>query len=245
MQDKEPGPMMSPSDLQLAYYTQTAPLYESQHGTAREHETALKIMGAIMSEFGLKTVLDVGAGTGRGVRYFLDHGFDARGIEPVPAMIEQAIAVRSVPPERLQCGSGQALPFPDQSFDVACATGILHHVADPDRIVREMVRVARRAVFFSDENRFGVGSWPSKLFAFSLHRLKLSKLYTFVRTKGKMYRIDSEDGLRYSYSLYESLPIVARWADSVLLLPTKPVKSSSHFQPLFTSSHLLLCGIRT
>jgi SAM-dependent methyltransferase len=236
--------MTDASDIQRKYYTETASTYEDQHGNAVEHEAALRLMYALMIQFNMNTVLDVGAGTGRGLSFFLGRGIDVRGVEPVPALIEQAIGRRGIPPERIQCARGESLPFPDRSFDVVCATGVLHHVPDPDRVVREMTRVARRAVFLSDENRFGVGSWPSKLLALSLYRLGLSRLYTSIRTGGKMYIIDKDDGLRYSFSLYETLPTVHRWADTVMILPTKPGKSASCFQPLLTHSHLLMCGMR-
>jgi SAM-dependent methyltransferase len=237
--------MISASEIQLQYYTDTAKTYEDQHGNALEHETALKVMAAIMLEMGMTTVLDVGSGTGRALSYLLHRGFDARGVGPVPALIEEAVKRRGVPAERLQSGRGESLPFPDRSFDVAYETGVLHHVADPNQVVKEMIGVARRAVFLSDENRFGVGNWPSRLLAFSLYKLRLARLYTFLRTNGKMYIIDRDDGLRYSYSVYESLPVVAPWADSVFLIATKPVKSASWFQPLFTSSHILLSAIKT
>jgi hypothetical protein len=45
-----------------------------------EHYSALHLMQALTDTLGLTTFLDVGAGTGRGVRYFLDRkgGFRCR-----------------------------------------------------------------------------------------------------------------------------------------------------------------------
>jgi ubiquinone/menaquinone biosynthesis C-methylase UbiE len=43
------------------------------------------------------------------------------------------------------------------SIDAAFECGVLHHVAEPSHVVGEMMRVARKAIFLSDSNRFGQG----------------------------------------------------------------------------------------
>ena len=55
-----------------------------------EHNLALRYIEMISNAFGLRTFLDVGAGTGRGMRFLLDRGKEVRGVEPVAAMIEKA-----------------------------------------------------------------------------------------------------------------------------------------------------------
>src|SRR5439155_24484338 len=55
-------------------------------------------------------------------------------------------------------GSGENLPFDDQSFDAAMAFSTVHHWQDPIAGLREMGRVARRVVVFafdtSDPSQF-------------------------------------------------------------------------------------------
>lgn len=41
-------------------------------------------------------------------------------------------------------GSAESLPFPDESFDVALSTQVLEHVPEPERALREAVRVLKK-----------------------------------------------------------------------------------------------------
>lgn len=45
-----------------------------------------------------------------------------------------------------------ATPFADDEFDVAITYDVMHHVADPAAMAREMVRIARRRVFLIEAN---------------------------------------------------------------------------------------------
>jgi ubiquinone/menaquinone biosynthesis C-methylase UbiE len=45
-----------------------------------------------------------------------------------------------------------ATPFADGEFDVAVAYDVMHHVAEPAAMAREMVRIARRRVFLIEAN---------------------------------------------------------------------------------------------
>jgi hypothetical protein len=75
--------------LQAKYYEQSVAAYDSMHNASDEHEhnLALQYMEMISNAFGLRTFLDVGAGTGRGICFLRDRGKEVRGIEPVAAMI--------------------------------------------------------------------------------------------------------------------------------------------------------------
>ncbi len=46
-------------------------------------------------------------------------------------------------------GNGEALPFASASFDLVMAIEVLEHVPDPDQVLAEMARVARRYVIVS------------------------------------------------------------------------------------------------
>src|SRR5277367_5442504 len=82
----------SAETLQARYYEQSALAYDSMHNASEDHEhnLALRYIEMISNAFGLRTFLDVGAGTGRGMRFLLDRGKEVRGVEPVAAMIEKA-----------------------------------------------------------------------------------------------------------------------------------------------------------
>jgi ubiquinone/menaquinone biosynthesis C-methylase UbiE len=204
----------------------------------------LQIIHAMSGALGLDSLLDVGAGTGRAVLFFRDKGKDIRGVEPVQALIKQAMA-KGVPESAILCGDGRSLPFEDRSFDAVLECGVLHHVAEPRDVVKEMLRVAKKAVFLSDNNRFGQGGMAARLTKLSLYKMGMWKAARFVQTRGRYYTISEGDGLAYSYSIYDSYGQLADWADSVWCLPTMSDKTCrSWFHPLLTSSHGLLCAIR-
>jgi SAM-dependent methyltransferase len=235
----------SPEQLQHAFYSATAEAYDHEFVTAGdEHGLALRYMSMLTTGLGCRSVLDVGAGTGRGVRHFLSGpaGLEVRGVEPVRAMIDVAERDHAVPAGCIVQGGGDALPFGDGSFDAVCELGVLHHVADPQPIVREMTRVARRAVFLSDENRFARGSGSARVAKYALYRAGLWGHVWRLRTGGRGYH-RSADGVSYSYSVYDSLPSLSVWADRVFLIPTGPAPGGWS-SPLFGASHILVCALR-
>jgi len=60
-----------------------------------------------------RTVLDIGAGTGRAIRHLMDNMPDlqVRGVEPVAARIEQGVQNKGIPRGVVIQGVGEALPF--------------------------------------------------------------------------------------------------------------------------------------
>ena len=231
--------------LQHNYYTLRANSYDEAHVEIDdEHYTALKYVSMFASQSQVSNILDVGCGTGRAVRYLMEKNFAVTGIEPVAAMIEQAIERNGIPEEVMVTGSGEALPFPDCSFDAVCEFGVLHHVQRPDRVLSEMMRVARKAIFLSDENRFGMGSTPARLAKLLLCKAGVFKSFYYVKTLGKGYRYSEGDGIAYSYSIYDAYEALAEWADRIVLIPTANPIRKSWFHPLLNSTHALICALR-
>ena len=237
----------SAENLQAAYYERTASRYDEMHNSNEDHEhaRALQYMDWLGNMFGLTSFLDVGAGTGRGVSFLRDRGKQVRGIEPVAAMIEKAES-NGLSKDLIVQGSGYELPFPDGSFDAVFECGVLHHVAAPDRVVREMIRVAKRAIFLSDSNRFGQGRHSARLLKLALYKCGLWNAARFVQTRGRMYSISEEDGLGYSYSVFDSYGQIAAKTKRIWLLPTAGEQQAawSWAHPLLTSSHVLLCAFK-
>jgi SAM-dependent methyltransferase len=97
-----------------------------------------------------RTVLNVGAGTGS----YEPPGRNVTAVEPSALMRAQR------PAGAAPCvdAAAENLPFEDQSFDAAMAFATIHHWPDPIAGLREMRRVARRVVVFtndaSDPDRF-------------------------------------------------------------------------------------------
>jgi SAM-dependent methyltransferase len=90
------------------------------------------------------TAIDVGAGTGVLAERLADAGLDVVALDPFPGMLEQLRRRR--PGTRTVVAHGEAIPFPDDSFDLAYSVAVMHHIADPGKVRRtlaEMVRVTR------------------------------------------------------------------------------------------------------
>lgn len=234
--------------IQAAYYRQTAERYDAMHNSeeGHEHNVSLAFIDAISSLYQLETFLDVGAGTGRGVEFLTSCGKNVKGIEPVAELIA-AGERRGVPKGSILQGSGLSLPFADRSVDAVLECGVLHHVTQPGKVIAEMMRVARKAVFLSDSNRFGQGRPLARLVKLALYKANLWNAARYVQTKGKMYSISEGDGLYYSYSVYDSYAQLAAWADKIWLMPAHDggtKQGASWMHPLLTSSHVLLCAVK-
>jgi len=85
-------------------------------------------------------VLDVGCGTGKWAALLASSGHDVSGIEPSMEMLCRA---RARVKADLRQGKGEALPWPDGSFDRVIYINVLHHLTDPLRALSESFRVLR------------------------------------------------------------------------------------------------------
>jgi ubiquinone/menaquinone biosynthesis C-methylase UbiE len=237
---------MDPAEQLDSYYTATIDAYEDWHvQEGDEHYTALRYLAAYFPLLGIESVLDVGTGTGRALRWLADRHPEIRavGVDPVPAMLDVA-AGHGIGRDQLVHGHGEKLPFADGSFDAVCELGVLHHVPNPSVVIGEMTRVARRAVFLSDDNRFGYGTLPRQLVKLAVFRSGLGKLTTLARTRGRGYFVTDDDGVSYSYSVYDSLDALSEWADRLVLVPLKGKGQTGWMHPLFTATHILVCALK-
>lgn len=235
------------TEIQRQYYADTAERYDSMH--AREGAAdafSAKLLQAVVGLVDARSVLDVGAGTGLSLRLLKDAlpRVSVCGIEPVRELIEQAARRGQTAPGPIIQARGEALPFSDASFDVVCEFAILHHVPNPGVVVKEMLRVARKAVFISDSNRFGQGSHIHRIVKLLLFKSRLWGVFNQLRTFGKGFLFSEGDGVFYSYSVYDSFEQIARWADRLILIPNGEQEVKSWLHPLLTSGGVILCALR-
>lgn len=215
--------------LQRAYYERTAQSYDTlQVDPADEHFMALAWMSAMIEQRQFTTMLDVGSGTGRALQYVKQRNGPAiavTGLEPSAALRDIGHQ-KGLSQEELVDGDALALPFADGSFDLVCSFGVLHHIADHGQAVREMTRVARRAVFISDANNFGQGSLPNRIMKQLLKATGLWRLFDFARTGFKGYHYSEGDGVFYSYSLFDDIPIIKVKFPDLHFMSTRPSGSN-------------------
>lgn len=197
----------TPEKIQQQYYASTAAQYDHMHvlHTDKEHMLALELMSAYIAFHNIKSVLDIGAGTGRTLLYLKNRFPDLKvlGIEPVAALREEGYKKGLLESELID-GDGNNLSLKDGSYDLVCEYGVLHHVRFPEKVVNEMLRVASIGIFISDSNNFGQGGVVSRLFKQTLNFFRLWNAFNFIRTKGKRYQISQADGLFYSYSVFNN-----------------------------------------
>jgi SAM-dependent methyltransferase len=89
--------------------------------------------------------LDVGCGTGAFTELLVARGAPAevQGLDPSASQIAFARTRPAVSHAHFRQGDAQALPFADDSFDVAVMALVISFIPDPAKAVSEMARVVR------------------------------------------------------------------------------------------------------
>ncbi|MGA2852269.1 MAG: methyltransferase domain-containing protein [Terracidiphilus sp.] len=210
-------------ELQRTYYANTAARYDEEHVKGNvEHAIALQWLIAMADYLKVRSILDVGSGTGRALFAVRNQLPNVRivGIEPSSELRRVGVE-NGLSDDELMDGDAMALAFADGSFDLVCEFGALHHIPKPSKAVSEMLRVARTAIFISDANNFGQGGRLSRAVKQTLNAAGLWPLADWVKTRGKGYTISEGDGLAYSYSAFNDLAQIRKACVSVHLLNTR------------------------
>jgi len=230
-------------NLQRNYYKKTANQYEKQHNSDEtdEHYFALACLVGFTNYLKIESILDIGSGTGRGLKYLkkLCPKIKIIGIEPVKELREVAYS-QGVPKEELIDGDATKLNFRNSEFDLVCEFGTLHHIKNNKLVVDEMLRVSKKAIFISDSNNLGQGSKVTRSIKQILYALRLWKLVDFIKTKGKGYTLSEGDGLSYSYSVFTNYRQIKSSCKSVHIINTKDADINLYR----TADHIALLGIK-
>jgi ubiquinone/menaquinone biosynthesis C-methylase UbiE len=232
--------MTDAAEIQRQYYAATAWKYDAKHlGAEDEHAFALSILMGTLDMFQIRSILDVGSGTGRAVLHIKALRPDIRvcGVEPVRELREQGYA-KGLGPDELVDGNAMALPYRDGEFDLVAEFGVLHHVRAPDKMVAEMLRTAKTAIFISDSNNFGQGRF--RALKQVINALGLWPLANAIKTRGKGYAITEGDGLAYSYSVFTNYQQIKEQCSRVHVINTR----GSGFNHYRTADHVALLGIK-
>ncbi len=120
-------------------------------GDSRDYWWYEDFLRATVSRWGpVRSMLDVGCGVGHWGRLLarlLPGDVRLTGVDRDPAWVakatEKAAAVGLGDRATYRQGTADALPFGDCTFDLVTCQTVLIHMADPARVVREMMRVTR------------------------------------------------------------------------------------------------------
>ncbi len=129
--------------------------YQTTGKAAARQEKAL-LEALLRQADGVKTILDVGCGTGYFTGWYQQLGLSAVGLDRSRLMIQQAQQGHGV----LSClGDAQRLPFPAKAFDLVSFITTLEFLCRPGLVIKEGQRVARRGLLLGVINRHSfVGS---------------------------------------------------------------------------------------
>jgi ubiquinone/menaquinone biosynthesis C-methylase UbiE len=113
-----------------------------------------------------ETILDVGTGNGGLVYHLQKSGYQ----------INQTIDIKnksgfhSVQP---LIYDGKTFPFPDSSFDCIMIITVLHHTRNPEDLIKEAIRVARKRVIIMEDIYFNIFQKYITMIADSLNNMEI------------------------------------------------------------------------
>lgn len=93
-------------------------------------------------------ILDVGSGTCNLTELLKEQSADVTALDVTD--------ISFIPGITPVLYDGLHFPFPDHAFDTALIITVLHHASDPDQVLREAARVARRVIVIEDVVKNGV-----------------------------------------------------------------------------------------
>lgn len=100
-------------------------------------------------------LLDIGCGTGDHLFLYHAKGCHVTGIDPSPFMLD--IARKKFGSQAdLQQGSAEDLPFSDNEFDIVTMMTSLEFTTDPQKAIREAIRVCRGRIFLGVLNKYSL-----------------------------------------------------------------------------------------
>lgn len=129
-----------------AFFDAEAGAYEASYVSPTAEGHALRSRNAAVRALlgpGPGAVLDAGMGPGWLAAELSELGWTVSGVDVSAAMVERAQRRLPEARERMRQARIEQLPFPDASFDAACATGVLEFTTDLARALDELARVLR------------------------------------------------------------------------------------------------------
>jgi ubiquinone/menaquinone biosynthesis C-methylase UbiE len=94
------------------------------------------------------TVIDIGCGSGRWIKYLEGRYKKMVGLDPSKAIFAADKLLGENEKVELVMASTDNIPFPEGHFDFAYSLGVLHHIPDTEKALNDSVRMVRSGGFF-------------------------------------------------------------------------------------------------
>lgn len=169
---------------------------EWQVRTHTQHDWMLRKVKEIKP----KTILEVGCGFGRNIKFLIENGIDASkitGCDISPKMIKKAKDYVSNNKVILIVSDAKRLPFDNKLFDLVIIHGLFMHIKPEDvrKAISEALRVTKIALISAEQNYLPLDE-GSRRYTF-VHNYR--KLYEEQRVFIEEYVHNTKDGLDYFY----------------------------------------------
>lgn len=102
----------------------------------------IKLVDFLKSQ-NVKDILDLGCGEGRNLRFLLDKGFDAVGMDISEGALRKCSELLNIPVSALKIGNIYSIPEESGSFDCVMLFDLFHHLEKPTQALTEIKRILR------------------------------------------------------------------------------------------------------
>lgn len=93
-------------------------------------------------------VLDIGCGTGRWTKYLAPKVNFIEAVDPSDAIFAADKLLENISNVRLSKASIETLPFADEAFDFVMSIGVLHHIPDTPKALKDCVKKVKKGGYF-------------------------------------------------------------------------------------------------
>ena len=100
------------------------------------------------------TLVDIGSGPGSTLNVMRGAGYHIEGLDIRDSAYRPDLKARLYP--------GDIFPYADQQFDTALLLTMLHHTPEPETIISEAVRCAKRVIIIEDVYDNAFQAWYTK-----------------------------------------------------------------------------------
>ncbi|OEU80472.1 MAG: hypothetical protein BA872_02445 [Desulfobacterales bacterium C00003060] len=163
-----------------------------------ENQLLLRLLRPVRGE----RVLDIGCGTGRNLLMFLEMGLDVTGLDTSPHMLDitrKKLGHRA----DLHQGLAEALPFEDNSFDIATLITTLEFVDDTHKALQEACRVAKDRIFLGVLNCYAIKGIERRIKGiFSRSTYNRARFFSIWELKGVLRQVVGKTPLKWGTVLH-------------------------------------------